>query len=93
MPSDKVLHFLGYCALAMWFAGVARRSRYVVVGLMLITLGGALELGQGMMGVGRQADWWDFLANSLGIATGLSVAALGLGNWMVWIERLFRLQK
>jgi VanZ family protein len=93
MPSDKVLHFLGYCALAMWFAGVARRSRYVVVGLMLITLGGALELGQGMMGVGRQADWWDFLANSLGIATGLGVAALGLGNWMVWIERLFRLQK
>jgi hypothetical protein len=93
MPSDKTLHFLGYCALAMWFAGVARRSRYVVVGLMLIALGGALELGQGMMGVGRQADWWDFLANSLGITAGLGVAALGLGNWMVWIERLFRLQK
>jgi VanZ family protein len=93
MPSDKVMHFTGYCALAIWFAGVARRSRYLIVGSLLIALGGALEIAQGAMGQGRTADWWDFLANSLGIATGLSVAALGLGDWMVWIERLFRARK
>lgn len=93
MPSDKVMHFAGYCALAVWFAGVAHRSRYLIVGALLIALGGALEIAQGMMSQGRTADWWDFLANSLGIATGLTVAAFGLGNWMVWIERLLRLQK
>jgi hypothetical protein len=93
MPSDKVMHFSGYCALAFWFAGVARRSRYLIVGSLLIALGGALEIAQGIMSQGRTADWWDFLANSLGITTGLSVAALGLGDWMVWIERLFRAQK
>jgi VanZ family protein len=93
IPSDKVMHFSGYLLLSLWFAGVARRSRYLVVGSLLIAFGGALEIAQGMMHQGRNADWWDFLANSLGIATGLGVAALGLGNWMVWIERLLRLQK
>ncbi len=93
MPSDKVMHFSGYCALAIWFGGVARRSRYLIVGSLLVALGGALEIAQGAMGQGRTADWWDFLANSLGIATGLGVAALGLGNWMVWIEQLFRARK
>jgi hypothetical protein len=42
---------------------------------------------------GRTADWFDMLANTLGVSTGLGVSALGLGYWMVWIERLFRLQK
>jgi VanZ family protein len=92
-PSDKAIHFFGYCALALWFAGVARRSRYLIVGASLIVFGGALEIAQGLMHEGRQADWLDFLANSLGITTGLGVAALGLGNWMVWVERLFRLQR
>ena len=92
-PSDKVTHFAGYCALAIWFAGVVRRSRYLIVAVALMAFGGALEIAQGFMNQGRQADWLDFLANSLGIATGLGVAALGLGNWMVWIERLLRLQK
>ena len=41
----------------------------------------------------RLTDWFDMLANSLGIATGLGVSALGLGHWMVWIERLLKLQK
>ncbi len=93
LPNDKAMHFSGYCILALWFAGVARRSRYLVVGLSLIALGGSLEIAQGLMHEGRTADWFDFLANSLGIATGLGVAALGLGDWMVWVERLLRVRK
>ncbi|MEJ0040548.1 MAG: hypothetical protein WDO68_31755 [Gammaproteobacteria bacterium] len=93
LPNDKAMHFSGYCILALWFAGVARRNRYLVVGSLLIAFGGALEIAQGLMHEGRTADWFDFLANSLGITTGLGVAALGLGNWMVWVEKLLRVRK
>jgi VanZ family protein len=93
VASDKVLHFLGYFALAVWFGGVCRRSRYLVVGALLIALGGALEIGQGVMNLGRTADWRDFVANSAGIAAGLAVCAIGIGQWMVWIERFVRPQK
>jgi len=93
VASDKALHFLGYFALAMWFGGVCRRSRYLIVGTLLIALGGALEIGQGVMNIGRMADWRDFVANSLGIATGLAVCAIGIGQWMVWIEGLLRPKK
>jgi hypothetical protein len=93
MPNDKFTHFSGYGGLAFWFAGLARRSRYVVVGAFLIALGGGLEIAQGAMDQGRTADWWDMGANAAGIIVGLGICALGLGNWMVWIERLLRLQK
>jgi VanZ family protein len=92
VTSDKLLHFMGYFALALWFGGVCRRSRYLVVAVLLIALGGALEIGQAVMDLGRQGDWRDFVANSLGISTGLAVCAVGLGQWMVWIERLVRPQ-
>ncbi len=53
----------------------------------------AMEIAQGLMHQGRTADWFDMLANTLGIGSALILATLGLGNWMVWIERLLRLQK
>jgi hypothetical protein len=72
---------------------VARRNRYLIVGVLLIGFGGALEIAQGMMHEGRTADWLDFLANSLGVTAAVTAAMLGLGNWMVWIEKLLRVRK
>ncbi|HEV7713953.1 MAG TPA: VanZ family protein [Steroidobacteraceae bacterium] len=92
-PSDKILHYTGYFLLALWFAGVTHRKRYAIVGVLLICMGGLIEILQGAMNNGREADWFDFMANSLGIVTGLAIAYAGLGMWMVWVERLFRLQK
>jgi VanZ family protein len=90
---DKVLHFTGYFLLATWFGGVARRTRYWAVGLGLLLFSGLIEIAQGMMQHGRQAEWLDLLANALGITAGLVLATLGLGKWMIWVERLLRLQK
>lgn len=93
LVSDKVVHFTGYFLLATWFGGVARRTRYWAVGLGLITLGGTIEIAQGLMHNGRDAEWLDMLANTLGVTLGLGLAYVGLGMWMVWVERLLRLQK
>ncbi len=93
LASDKLVHFLGYFALAMWFAGVTRARRYPVVGAMLIALGGLLEILQGLMHNGRQAEWLDLLADSLGVIAALALAYAGLGRWAIWIERLLGMQK
>jgi VanZ family protein len=90
---DKANHFVGYFLLTTWFTGVAQRSRYLMVGALLVAFGGSMEIAQGLMHEGRTADWFDFLANSLGIATGVTLAYLGLGNWMVWVEKLLRVRK
>ena len=90
---DKANHFTGYFLLTTWFTGVARRNHYLLVGALLIAFGGSLEIGQGLMHEGRTADWLDFLANSLGVTAGVTLAMLGLGNWMVWIEKLVRVRK
>lgn len=90
---DKANHFTGYFLLTTWFTGVAQRRRYPVVGALLIAFGGALEIAQGLMHEGRTADWFDFLANSLGVSAGVGLAALGLGNWMIWVETLLRVRK
>jgi VanZ family protein len=70
---DKAEHFTAYfglCLLASLAWGLRRSLIWVLLGL--IVLGGVLEVLQGM--VGRDCDWHDELANSLGALAGLMVA-------------------
>lgn len=85
--SDKLIHFSAYWLMTLWFAGVLQRRRYPWLAVALFALGGVIELLQGAMGFGRDADWRDLLANTLGIATALAVAYAGLGSWIAVIER------
>jgi VanZ family protein len=84
--SDKVEHIVGYALLALWFAGIYPRSRYAMIALGLFVMGVAMEGLQGVTRLGRQADVWDVVANSLGIATGLLLALLWLGGWAQRVE-------
>ena len=85
--SDKVKHFAAYGGVAFWFAGMTERRRYPMLAVALVLLGGAMELGQAAMGLGRSAEWLDLLANTLGIGTALLIACAGLDSWMLQIER------
>jgi VanZ family protein len=87
LVSDKLVHFGAYWLMTIWFAGVLHRRRYPWLALGLLALGGGIELLQGAMGFGRDADWRDMVANTLGVFTALGVAYAGLGSWMVVIER------
>ena len=74
---DKAEHFTAYFGLALMatlWLGPARRLAYALAGVLL--LAGGLEILQAY--TGRDAEWMDMLANSLGWLAG---TALGLGLW------------
>jgi hypothetical protein len=83
---DKFQHILAYVALSFWFAGIVVRRKHAGLVLALMCFGALLELLQGQMGLGRQADFFDLGANALGIATGLLLAFTPLGRWALWLE-------
>jgi hypothetical protein len=84
--SDKFEHSLLYVVLAVWFAGLYPRSRYVVIGVALFLMGAVIEVAQGVMNLGRFADVRDVVANTTGIVIGLVLAGAGLGGWAQWID-------
>lgn len=81
---DKLEHALAYVALAFWFGNVVVRRDYFWLGLALVAFGGLIELLQAH--VGRDAEWMDLLADTVGVAVGLLLAMTPLGGWARWIE-------
>lgn len=85
--SDKLHHFIAYFSMSLWFAGLYPRSQYVWIGVAMFALGGVIEAAQGAMGLGRQADFYDMIANTSGVAVALILASMGLGGWTQWLEK------
>jgi hypothetical protein len=85
--SDKFEHAVTFAVLALWFAGLIELRGYLWLGLLLLGLGGAIEIAQGLMGFGRQADVRDLFADGAGILAGLALALMGLRHWVRWFER------
>jgi len=84
--SDKVEHAVAYLLLAFWFASVMTRRDYVYLILALLAFGGGIEIAQGLMGLGREADLLDLAADGAGILAGVLLAATPLGRWARLIE-------
>jgi hypothetical protein len=82
--TDKLEHMIAYGGLALCYGGLMRPRRYGYLGLALLALGGGIEIAQGLMGWGRDADWRDFYADALGTALGLSLCMAGLRHWPSW---------
>lgn len=82
--SDKLLHFTAYFGLAALASVALNRPLAVLVAVLsLAALGGGLEVLQGF--TGRDAEWLDEVANSLGAVLG-GLVALGL-LWLVGRNR------
>lgn len=84
--SDKILHAGAYLLLMVWFAGFYRRSLYPLIALVVLSLGLALDLLQGLTET-RSFDWLDIAMNGAGVATGLVLSLLLVGGWCEWVER------
>src|SRR3569833_3132688 len=85
---DKAEHALAFFGMSAWFGGLVRRSRYPLVGLVMLLFGGGIEIAQGLMGLGRDADILDLVADNLGITVALILLYLGLGAWTCRVEGL-----
>lgn len=84
-PNDKTLHLVVYFILAVWFAGMYRRTRYPLIAAGLLFMGGMLEVAQEF--VGRHAELKDFYANAAGVAAGLLLAGTLMAGWCLRVER------
>jgi VanZ family protein len=83
---DKVQHFVAYATLATWFGGLYPRSRYPLIAACLALLGLVIELLQQLMGLGREADSRDMMANLAGIFAGLALGVAVAGGWAPRLE-------
>lgn len=86
--SDKIRHAFAYFLLGFWFASVVARRDWLFVFLGLLALGGAIEIAQGLMKLGREAELADLTANAAGAALGILLAGTPLGRWPAVFERL-----
>lgn len=84
--SDKLKHFVAFGLLAFWFGSIVVRADLPWVGVAVVAIGGLIELLQGSMGLGRDPEWLDWVADALGVALGLVLALTPLGQWARWFE-------
>ncbi len=73
--SDKIQHGLAFCILTVGYGLLfPRRRAGVIVGVAV--LGIAIEVLQGVMPFGRDAEFADLFADAIGIAFGLMLLRL-----------------
>ena len=69
---DKAEHAIAWAVLAA--TGLVMWPRKpVTIAAYALFVGAAVELLQGSMGLGRDMDWHDFVADSVGVAAALAV--------------------
>jgi VanZ family protein len=79
---DKLHHFFAYAVL-MFFSGnffkllLKKRQKGWIIGFIFTAgFGLLMEIGQETLSISRNADWKDFVANSLGAGLVLAIALL-----------------
>lgn len=85
MASDKWLHGVTFTFLTVWFSGQYGPRSYWRVALGMLAFGAFIELCQRLLTY-RSAESLDLLADSVGVAVGLAIAAAGAGGWSLRLE-------
>ena len=85
---DKFEHLLAFGAVAFWFGSIVVRRDLPWVALAVVGFGGLIEIAQGAMHLGREADWLDLLADTCGVFIGVVGVLSPLRRWPRWVEAL-----
>ena len=83
--ADKWLHGIAFAFLTVWFAGQYRPRSYWRIALGLLAFGVLIEASQRLVTY-RSSEWFDILADAIGILVGLALAMAGLGGWSLRVE-------
>jgi hypothetical protein len=83
--SDKWVHGATFTFLTVWFCGQYGKQSYWRVALGMLAFGAFIELCQRMLTY-RSAESLDLMADAIGIALGLVIAAAGVGGWSLRVE-------
>lgn len=87
---DKFMHALGFMVLMLWFSGLMPKQFYLKLFLLLLVFGALIEVLQNFTPY-RRMEFFDFVADGIGLLVGWGLARLGLGNWCIWVENRFKL--
>lgn len=89
VPIDKLIHFLAYSVLgfvwAIWWGFSFGLKRILHLYFLLLLYGILIESLQETVNPTRSFDWWDLLANCVGIICGIIIAVYFL-KWKVKIN-------
>jgi VanZ family protein len=83
--NDKLWHAVGHLALTIYFCGLVPRLGWYKVVAFLLAFGIGIEIAQHFMQMGREADKFDILANTTGMALGLGLSHFGMNRWPHWV--------
>lgn len=84
--NDKVNHFAAFITLALFARLLWPRTHILLPFLWLTALGAGIEILQGVMGLGREADFRDLAVNVAATAAGLMLAQGLLVTWKQQME-------
>ena len=86
---DKVRHFIAYFVLMFWFAQLYKNNKNRMgFGIFFILMGVVLEILQGLGGV-RYFEYYDMLANTVGVAIAWVITKKRWNTLFLSIENLF----
>ena len=84
MASDKSDHFLAFYGLAVLAAAAFPGRRLMILALQLSAFGAIIELVQALPIVNRDGDFWDWVADTIGITFALG--PILLASWRCWLS-------
>ena len=64
-------HVLAFFVLGLLTPAAFPRINLALIWIVLLALGGGIELAQGMMGNGRHGEWDDFFADAVAASAGI----------------------
>ena len=85
---DKIRHFVAYFILMFWFSQLYKKNKdRIGYGLFFISMGIMLEVLQGLGGV-RYFEYYDMLANTLGVGLAWLIIKKRGDALLLSIERI-----